>query len=155
MEPVFLSPLVDSLTGFGQVSALTILQHILSSYGAIDGIDFEENAVKMMGPYNPAEPLARLIEQLEKGRKFSRAGGQTISDALIMSKGITLLDQTGIFNDAIREWRQKYADLKTWVKYNVFSHQAHREQKRAVTTARKGGYTVTLQNIYGTPPPSP
>ena len=102
MEPVFLSPLVDSLTGFGQVSALTILQHILSSYGAIDGIDFEENAVKMMGPYNPAEPLARLIEQLEKGRELLGVVGQTISDDMMMSKLIALLAQTGIFNDDIR-----------------------------------------------------
>ena len=28
----------------------------------------KENAVKMMGPYDPADTLARLIEQLEKGR---------------------------------------------------------------------------------------
>ena len=31
----------------------------------------------------------------------------------------------------------------------------HREQKRAVTTAGKGGYIAILQNIYGAPPPSP
>ena len=68
----------------------------------IEKIDLKENAVKMMGPYNPAEPLARIIEHLEKGREFARAGGQTISDNMMMSKGITLLAQTGIFNDDIR-----------------------------------------------------
>ena len=61
VEPVLLSPLVDQLTGFVQVSALTMLQHMFSSYRVIDEIDLEENAVKMMGPYNPAEPLALLI----------------------------------------------------------------------------------------------
>ena len=93
MEPVLLSPLVDQLTGFGQVSALTMLQHLFSRYGEIDEIDLEENAVKIIGPYNPAEPLARLIEQLEKGREFARSGGQTIYDAMMISKGITLLEQ--------------------------------------------------------------
>ena len=68
VEPVFLSPLVDQLTCFGPVSALTILQHQFDSYGAIGKIDLEENAVKMIGPYEPAEPLAQLIEQLEKRR---------------------------------------------------------------------------------------
>ena len=68
VEPVLLSPMVDQLTGFGQVSALTMLQHIFSSYGVINEIGLEENAVKMMGTYDPAEPLARLNEQLEKGR---------------------------------------------------------------------------------------
>ena len=32
-------------------------------------------------------------------------------------------------------------------------HRAHREQKRAVTTAGKGGHTATVQNIYGAPHP--
>ena len=33
VEPVFLSPLVDHLTGFWQVYTLTMIQHILSIYG--------------------------------------------------------------------------------------------------------------------------
>ena len=33
VEPVFFYPLVEQLTGFGQVSALTMLQHLFSSYG--------------------------------------------------------------------------------------------------------------------------
>ena len=61
VEPLFLSPLVDQLTGFRQVSALNILQHLLSSYRKIDEINLEENASNMMGTYDPAEPLARLI----------------------------------------------------------------------------------------------
>ena len=49
VEPVFLSPLVDQLTGFGQVLALVILQYLFTSYGEIDEIDPEENAMKTMG----------------------------------------------------------------------------------------------------------
>ena len=149
VEPVFLSPLVYHITGFVQMSTLTMLKHIFSRYGAIDEIDLEENTVKMMGPYNPAEPLARLIEQLERGREFKRAEGQKISDAMMMSKGITFLGQTGIFNNDIQEWRRQYSDLKTWVKYKKIFHQVHRKQKRAVTTTEKGGYTMKVQSLYG------
>ena len=35
VEPVFLSPLVDQLTGFRQVSDLTMLQHLFSRSGMI------------------------------------------------------------------------------------------------------------------------
>ena len=59
----------------------------------------------MMGPYEPAEPLARLIEQLEKGGEFAHAGGQTILEAMMVSKGITLLSHTTNFNKDIKEWR--------------------------------------------------
>ena len=45
-----------------------MLQHIFDRYGAIDQIDLEEIAVNMMVPYDPAEPQAQLIEQLEKDR---------------------------------------------------------------------------------------
>ena len=68
VEPVFLSPLVNHMTGIGQVSALNMIQHLFSSYGTIDEIYLEENAVKMMGTYNPTEPIARFIKQLKKWR---------------------------------------------------------------------------------------
>ena len=67
VELVFLSPLFDQFTGFGHVSTLTMLQHLFASYGLIDEIDLEENSVKIMGRYESAEPLSRLIEQLDKG----------------------------------------------------------------------------------------
>ena len=62
MEPVFLSPLVDQLTGFGHVSTPTMLQNLFASYREIDEMELEENAVKMMGPYDPTEPIAQLIK---------------------------------------------------------------------------------------------
>ena len=71
VEPVFLSALVYQLTGFGKVSTLTMLQHMLYSYGAIEKIDLEENAVKTMGTYDSAETLAQLIKKLEMGREFA------------------------------------------------------------------------------------
>ena len=59
---------MDQIAGFGQVSKITMLQHLFYRYGEVNQIDLEENTSKMMGPYNPPEPLAWLIEQLEKGR---------------------------------------------------------------------------------------
>ena len=41
----------------------------------------------------------------------------------------------------------KSDDLKTWEKYKLFLHQAHREQKIAVTTTGKEGYIAAVKNI--------
>ena len=69
IETFFLYPIKDQLAGFGQVMDLETMDHIFRAYGEIGEIDMEENDVKMMGPYNPAELLlASLIENLEKGR---------------------------------------------------------------------------------------
>ena len=81
-----------------------MLQHFFTSYEAIKETNLKENTVKMMEPYDPAEPLARLIKQLEKGIEFVRAGGQMISGTMMVFKGITLLEQTSTFNEDIREW---------------------------------------------------
>ena len=42
VEPVFLYPLVDHLTGFVQVSSLTMIHILLLRYGAIDEINLKE-----------------------------------------------------------------------------------------------------------------
>ena len=59
----------------------------------------------MMVAYNPEEPLAILIEHLEKEIEFTWIGEQIITDAIMVSKGITFLKQNAIFNDEIIEWR--------------------------------------------------
>ena len=50
VQPFFLSPLVVQITGFGQVSALTMLPNLFSSYETIDEIDLKGNSIKIMGP---------------------------------------------------------------------------------------------------------
>ena len=64
---------MDQLVGFGKVTTLQMLQRLFSSYGAIDKIKLKENKVKMMGPYNPVEPLSCILNQLKRGRDFARA----------------------------------------------------------------------------------
>ena len=58
IQPVFFSPLVDQLTRSVQVNALQMLHRVFNSYGEIYEIDLEENTMKMIGLYDPAESLA-------------------------------------------------------------------------------------------------
>ena len=102
METIFLYPIKDQLTSFGQFTALNMMDHLFSYYEEIDNINLEENDVKMMGTYNPEEPLACFIEHLAKGLKLLRDRGKTVSDLMVVSKVITLLVQTMTFNDYIR-----------------------------------------------------
>ena len=51
------------MSGFVNMSYLTILQYLFTRYGAIDDTDLEENLVNMMGLYGPAEPLTQLVEK--------------------------------------------------------------------------------------------
>ena len=86
VESVLISPIRDQLEEFGQVMALYMMDNPLKGYGAIGKINRGENAVKMMGSYNPAKPLACLIEYLEKGRELSWTRGQKPTNAMMVSK---------------------------------------------------------------------
>ena len=68
METIFLSPIKDQLAGFRKFTALEMMYHLFRAYGAIGNIYLEENNVNIMGPSNPAEPIACIIEQL--GRRI-------------------------------------------------------------------------------------
>ena len=48
--------------------ALYMMGHISRANREIENINLEENAVKIMGPYNPEEPPSCLIEKLDKGQ---------------------------------------------------------------------------------------
>ena len=135
---------MNQLTVFRQVVALHMLPHLFSSYGKIGKINLKENAVKMMGPYYPAEPLACLIDQLKKGQGFSRELGQKISDAMMVLKGITFLAQTDILNKDIWGCRQQSTKLNTWKSFKKFFHRLHILKRRAVTTTGKGMYTMAV-----------
>ena len=43
-----------------------------------------------------------------------QAGGQKISDAMMVSKEIIILAKTAIFDEDIRDWRRQATDQKTW-----------------------------------------
>ena len=55
---------MDQLEVSGQLAALDITQHVFRLYGSINEINLKENVVNIMGPYDPAEHLARIIGKL-------------------------------------------------------------------------------------------
>ena len=105
----------------------------------------------MMNPYDPELPLATLTNQLEKGRAFAQMGLQTISENMMVTKGITLLANTAVFNDDIKQWRRTPDNEKTWEKFKSYFHRAHKERRKAITTAGQGGYNAKANSIYGVP----
>ena len=70
----------------------------------------------------------------------------------MVSKGITIFPHTAMFNKYIRDWRRQTTNQNTWATYKTFFRRSHCEQRRAVTTAGKGGYTAAVQNVYGVTP---
>jgi hypothetical protein len=149
VERPYLAELRDQLTGFSQVTALALMSHLYDNYGLIDDVDLETNQVTMMKPYDPETPLANLVDQLQRGRNFANIGDQGLTDGMLISKGITLLSNTAVFNDDIKDWNRQDSKDKTWANFKTHFQRAHRERRKAVTTAGQGGYNASVHNVYG------
>ena len=145
MQPVFLSPLVLKLTDLDKISVLAMLQHLLNSYREWTKSTSRKTQWKWWGLMTPRNLYPVWSRNWKKEEKLVHAGGHKIANAMMVSKGVTILEQTATFNKDIREWRQQKKDLKTWATFKTISYQAHREEIRVVTTAEKGEYTAGLQ----------
>eukprot|EP00978_Attheya_sp_CCMP212_P019848 scaffold56242_cov32-Attheya_sp.AAC.3 len=70
---------------------------------------------------------------------------------MMMTKGITLLLSTAVFNEDIKQWRRKPETEKTWEVFKIHFQQAHKEWRKAITTDGQGGYNAAVSSIYGVP----
>ena len=62
-----------------------------------------------------------------------------IASTMMVSKGTNFFDQRAMFIKDIREWICQTTELKTWADYKTFFRRYNLKQRRAVTTAGKGG----------------
>eukprot|EP00978_Attheya_sp_CCMP212_P022997 scaffold69585_cov24-Attheya_sp.AAC.1 len=135
VERDFIAELRDQLTSFSQVTAFDLMEHLYDNYGLIDDVNLEVNQVTMMKPYDPETPRALLVAQLQRVRTLANIGDQGLTDGMLISKGITLLSNTTVFNDDIKDWNRLDAKEKTWANFKTHFQRAHRERWKAVTTA--------------------
>ena len=103
VDEVYLKEIDDDLIGFANVSVREMLQHLYDYHGHIDEVDLEANNLKMMKAYDADTPIVLLYAQLENGRDFAQTAGMVISGDMLVTKGVTLLSNTGMYTDAIKE----------------------------------------------------
>lgn len=101
-----------------------------------------------MKPYNLEHPMAKLIQKLEKGCNFAREDKKLFTDDMIIFKGITLLTNTAVFNQVIKEMEKEAHSVKTWNNFKLHFQASHRDQRKMVTMAGQGGYNATVNHIY-------
>ena len=74
VERPYMAALRNPMVGLANTTPLQIITHLYGTYGDIDEVDLETNKTNMMRPYSPDQPIATLVEQLERGRFFAATG---------------------------------------------------------------------------------
>jgi hypothetical protein len=136
----YIEDLYDPTLGYGHVSCLAILTHLWTNHGKITQDELDANQLRMQTPWNPPTPIEALFTQLNVGIRFATAGNDAPSAASVIRIGYNLINATGMFDVACREWRGKSDADKTLISFRRHFRDADQDRRHSQTTASSAGY---------------
>jgi hypothetical protein len=137
VPPTFINQVRDEMLGFSNISVLTILNHLHQTYGKLTTDDLDLNTENLHREWSPDHPLEDLFEQVRQCQAFA-AETDPISDPTAVRAIIHNLEKSGLFTDAIRDWRKRTDADKTLQNLRIDFTQADRERQRQLTTTTAG-----------------
>lgn len=141
-EPKYLRSLHNKYTGYANTTTMQMLDHLYQKYGQISAADLLENEQKLHEPYNPAEPIETLYDRFEDAMEYAEAAKHKFPPEMILSKAFLLMQRTGQFQQACREWKKK--EEHTWTAFKEHFTTAHQEYEESEAFASNHGYGANI-----------
>jgi hypothetical protein len=148
----FTSELSDDLLGYASVTVLALLQHLDTNYGTITADDLDLNLKNLYQEWTTNQPLEDLFNQIIKCRAFASTI-DPITEQTAVRAALQNLENTGVFTDAIRDWRKIPLAERTMGNLKTFFTLADNERKRALTTRSAGYHQAATVSIAPTTVP--
>jgi hypothetical protein len=139
-EEKYLRSLHNKYTGYANTTAMEMLEQLYQKYGKISAADLFANEEKLHLPYNPAEPIETLFDRFENAMEYAEAAKHPFSQEIILSKAFLLMQKTGQFQHACREWKR--TQRPTWALFKAHFTEAHLEYEETEAFAANSGYTA-------------
>ena len=133
----FTSILAHEDFGYGLLSVLAILNHLDATYGTVSQDDLALNLQALEKEWSPVQPIEDLWNQIKACRVYA-APHEPIPDGAAIRAALKNLATTGVFTDAIRDWRKRVADDQTWTNLQTDFNFANKERRLQLTTADAG-----------------
>jgi hypothetical protein len=146
----YIETLSDPELGFAQVTALQLLTHLRTTYGAITAADRDSYHDRMRTPWSPPAPIETLFKQLEEGQRMAALAKEPIADSQMVRIGQHLIFKTGLFPAGCREWRLKPDADQTWAAFKTHFSRHDRDRQETATSA-SAGYAGAVQPTAPTP----
>jgi hypothetical protein len=134
----YVEALEDDSIGFANVTCRDLLTHLYSEYGTISLSDRDNNQRRMNAPWNPPTPISELFKQINDGMTFAAAAGEPITDTQASRLTYNLINQTGFFNEACREWRLRDPANQTFAELQIFFRRMDRDRLQTSTILSEG-----------------
>ncbi len=136
---IYLLALCDEIFEFANVTPAEMLEHLETTYGAINEDDLAANLEACEAAWDPNTPIEIVFANTNKCAQFAAAGNDDISDANKVRLTLKALEKSGVMEEAISDWRKKAAADRTWD--NLPTHfTTYNKERIRKTTANQAGF---------------
>lgn len=151
IQEMYYKTLRHRITDYATISTKQILTHLYATYGNITPADLADNDARLKAPFDPSQPIEILFDQIEDAVDLAAAAQAEYTQAQIVAYAYNLIFQTGVFHDACRDWRRRFAADRTWATFKTDFAIAHQELRESQLTAQGAGFhtanSVTFDEI--------
>lgn len=156
IHKTYIGVLKDPLFNFADVTPKQILAHMVNTYGEMTQLDSETNRKRLSEPFNIDLPIETLFTHVRE-IQLQAPATDPISDGAAIANTISVLEATGVFDNAISMWNSKSEAEKTMDQFHTFFFAQDKERRRKLTAKTAGFHganaatAAPTHNI--TPPP--
>ena len=129
MAELYYKTLKHAHTGYTNITLRQLLDHLVTTYDAIDHFDLEKNQETMTACYDPNTPIKTLFEQITDGVAYEELGDAPPTSKKIVDIDLLCLAKTGVFNGVLKEWNLKPLLSCDWTTFRLHFAKAHLEWK--------------------------
>ena len=102
-----------------KVTLRQLLDHLVTTYAAIDQFDLEKNQEKMTARYDPNAPIETLFKQITDVVAYKELGDTTFTSKKIVDTSLLCVAKTGVFNDDLKEWNWNPPLVGDWKNFRL------------------------------------
>ena len=130
VEPQFLTALRNRQTNAINLPTHQILQFLYDEYGRVTPQMLQDQETKLKNmAFDPTQPIDSLFTAIEELCDLAEAGGTPYTPAQCVNIAYVIINNTGCFTNAIREWIRKPTNQRSWVQFKIDFRRAQKEYK--------------------------
>lgn len=138
---VYYRTLKNRYTGYNNVTALNILNHLWIEYGTLTEEMVQDNDRKLRSQISGETHFEELLMQIEDAQEVVAIQNPYTAEQII-SIAFTLVQQTGYYDQGCREWKRKATNDKTWDNFKLHFAREFKETRDVQQNTRTNRFAA-------------
>jgi len=115
INELYLRKIFSEYVGLNDRTLMQIYKHLIDNYGDIDEASLESNRLRMLEPWESAQPWEAFEDRIEKCMEFAAAGKDPYTNVRVVNIAYNLVMASRLLPEQCKKWRAKDHKDKTWV----------------------------------------